>query len=44
MGIAWPLKDRDGFTIQLNAVPLSGEIVFLPPEPKTEDKPEESKE
>jgi hypothetical protein len=41
VGIAWPLKDKEGFTVQLNAVPLSGKIVFLPPEPKTEDKAEQ---
>ena len=32
---AWPLRNgKDGFTVELRALPLSGSIVFLPPEPK----------
>lgn len=42
---AWPHhKNKDGFTVELNAVPLTNTIVFLPPKPKAEDKPAEKSE
>ena len=37
---AWPHhKDKGGFTVELNAIPLTGTIVFLPPDPKGKNKP-----
>ncbi len=36
---AWPHRHgKDGFNVELTSVPLSGKLVFLPPEPKGEDK------
>ena len=36
---AWPhRKDGGGFTVELNAFPLSGTVVFLPPKPKGKEK------
>lgn len=41
IGTAWPMKDRDGYTVRLNAVPAptDGEFVVLlmPPKPKGEN-------
>jgi hypothetical protein len=35
---AWPHREgKDGFTVQLIAVPLSGTIVFVPPKPEGEE-------
>jgi hypothetical protein len=42
---AWPHhKDKEGFTVELNAFPVTETIVFLPPEPKAEAKPKKSEE
>jgi hypothetical protein len=42
IGTAWPMKDKDGFTVRLNAVPApaDGEFVILlmPPRPKDDNR------
>lgn len=37
MGIAWPHKNSDGFSLRLTAFPLDGVLTVLP---ATKDKPE----
>lgn len=43
IGIAWPMKERDGFTLRLHCLPapVDGEyqILLMPPKPK-EDRPQ----
>ena len=34
VGAAWPLKDRDGLSIKLEALPVNGELVLFPPKAK----------
>jgi len=34
IGAAWPHEDGKGFTIQLDALPLSGTITLRQPKPK----------
>ncbi|MDN3277838.1 hypothetical protein QWJ07_26480 [Frankia sp. RB7] len=31
IGAAWPLKERAGYTIELDAVPVDGRIVLIEP-------------
>jgi len=42
IGIAWPMKERDGYTLRLHAMPapVEGEYVVLlmPPKPKDEQQ------
>ena len=41
VGVAFPHKEGEGFNLQLNALPLDGKLVVLPPDPATEsDEPE----
>lgn len=37
IGAAWKNK-KGGFTIKLNALPVSGEIILLPPKDKQQDE------
>lgn len=39
IGTAWPMKDKDGFTVRLNAVPApaDGEFVILLMPPRQKD-------
>lgn len=37
VGVAFPLKERDGFKIKLHATPVNGELVVLAHEPKPDD-------
>lgn len=43
IGVAFPMKDRDGFTVRLHAMPVpdGGEFVILlmPPKPKEDQQP-----
>lgn len=43
IGVAFPMKDRDGFTVRLHAMPVpdGGEFVILlmPPKPKDDQQP-----
>lgn len=34
VGVAFPLKSGEGFTIKLNALPINGTIIVKPPKPK----------
>jgi hypothetical protein len=47
IGVAWPMKERDGFTLRLHCLPapVDGEyqVLLLPPKPK-EDRPQERKQ
>jgi hypothetical protein len=47
IGVAWPMKERDGFTLRLHCLPapVDGEyqILLMPPKPK-EDRPQERKQ
>lgn len=42
IGVAWPMKDRDGFTLRLHCLPApdSGEytILLFPPKPKEDQQ------
>jgi hypothetical protein len=42
IGIAWPMKDKDGYTLRLNAIPASVEgeyvILLMPPRPKDDNR------
>lgn len=38
VGVAFPIKDRTGYSITLRALPLDGRLVLLPPDEET-DKP-----
>jgi hypothetical protein len=42
IGTAWPMKDKDGFTVRLNAVPAPTEgefvILLMPPRPKDDNR------
>ncbi len=40
IGAAWPHKDTNGLTIELDALPLDGRIVLV--EPKADDAARES--
>jgi hypothetical protein len=43
IGVAWPMKDRDGYTLRLHCVPapVEGEyhILLFPPKPKEDQAP-----
>ena len=41
VGAAFPFKDGTGFSIKLSALPLNGELIVKPPQPKDTDKPAE---
>lgn len=34
VGAMWKLREKDGFTLNLNALPVGGKLVLLPPKPK----------
>ncbi|RYX78531.1 hypothetical protein EON76_05225 [bacterium] len=38
VGVAWPMKDKDGYTVRLSAMPAPTEgefvILLMPPKPK----------
>lgn len=38
IGVAWPFKDKEGFTLRLNAIPAPNDgeytILLFPPKPK----------
>lgn len=42
IGTAWPMRDKDGFTVRLNAVPAPTEgefvILLMPPRQKDENR------
>lgn len=42
IGVAWPMKERDGFTLRLHCLPapVEGEysILLLPPKPKEDQQ------
>jgi hypothetical protein len=44
IGVAWPMKDRDGFRVQLHAMPAPTEgeylVLLMPPKPR-EDQPQQ---
>jgi hypothetical protein len=42
VGVAFPIKDGNGFTIKLNSLPLDGTLIVRPPRPKGEFKGKES--
>lgn len=29
IGAAWPIKDKEGFSIRLNALPVNGKLVIM---------------
>ena len=37
VGVAFPLKSGDGFTIKLNALPLNATLIVKPPKEKPAD-------
>jgi len=39
IGAAWSNKDKEGFTIQLDVIPLDGRIVCMPP--KKDEQPQQ---
>jgi hypothetical protein len=38
IGVAFPHKDGTGFNVQLNALPVDGKVVLVPPLPEREDE------
>jgi hypothetical protein len=36
VGVAFPLKSGDGFSVVLDAVPVNGKLVIMPPMEKNE--------
>lgn len=42
VGVAWPMRERDGYTLRLNAIPAPTEgeyvILLMPPKPKDEHR------
>jgi hypothetical protein len=36
IGSAWAHNHREGFNIELHALPVNGRIVLMPPKPETE--------
>lgn len=36
VGVAFPLKNKEGFQIILEALPVNGKLVMMPPREKTE--------
>ncbi len=40
IGVAWPMRDKDGYTVRLNAVPapVDGEFVILLMPPRQKDE------
>ena len=36
IGVAFPLKDGNGFSIKLDSLPLNGQLVVKPPKPKAD--------
>lgn len=38
IGTAWPHKSGEGFNIDLNAYPVNGRIVLMPPKARTEEE------
>lgn len=43
IGVAWPMKDRDGYSLRLHCLPapVDGEyaILLFPPKPREDDHP-----
>jgi hypothetical protein len=43
IGVAWPMKDRDGYSLRLHCLPapVDGEysILLFPPKPREDDRP-----
>jgi len=37
VGVMFPHKNGEGFTLQLDALPLDGKVVLLPPKPDEEE-------
>jgi hypothetical protein len=48
IGVAWPMKDRDGYTLRLHCLPapVDGEyqILLFPPKPKEEQPRQQSRQ
>ena len=42
IGAAWPLKERAGYTIELEALPIDGRIVLVEPKSDSESAGEET--
>ena len=40
IGSAWPHQNGEGFNIELNALPVGGRIVMMPPKASDEDQQE----
>lgn len=44
IGVAWPMKDRDGYSLRLHCLPapVDGEytILLFPPKPREDEAPE----
>lgn len=42
IGVAWPMKERDGYTVRLHAMPVPDEgefvILLMPPKPKEDQQ------
>lgn len=38
IGVAFPLKDGNGFTIKLDSLPLNGTLIVKPPRPKKQEE------
>ena len=42
IGVAWPMRDRDGYTLKLHAFPAPSEgeyvVLLVPPKPKDEER------
>ena len=43
IGVAWPMKDRDGFTLRLHCLPAPAEgeytILLMPPKARDDERP-----
>ncbi len=39
IGVAFPHKDGTGFNVQLNALPVDGKVVLVPPLPDRDEEP-----
>jgi hypothetical protein len=39
IGVAFPHKDGTGFNVQLNALPVDGKVVLVPPLEREDEKP-----
>lgn len=44
IGVAWPMRDKDGFTLKLHAFPAPSEgeyvVLLVPPKPKDDTRQE----